>query len=221
MRYFLLLYVLAIVAVVSIAGFRGSHSRRPPIEIFPDLVRQNKVRPQTPSEFYPDGYSSRLIPDGTVPHSMPYKLNGEVLKLNGKTVYPYDLSPVNTGVVPGTTNFVTVNPLPITRQLLDRGQQRFQINCMPCHGPAGDGKGITSKYGMVGMANFHDKRLIDMPDGEIFNTITHGKNLMGAYGPNVEVEDRWAIIAYVRALERSQLATEEDVPDADRLALKK
>src|SRR5208282_2166289 len=106
-------------------------------------------------------------------------------------------------------------------QLLDRGEQRYQINCLPCHGPAGDGKGIISKYGLVAMANFHDKRLVDMPDGEIFNTITYGKNLMGAYGPNVALEDRWAIIAYVRALQRSQLATADDVPDPYRSPFKK
>lgn len=221
MRYFLLIFVVTCLAVVSIAGFRGSHSRRTPIEIFPDMVRQNKVRPQTPSQFFPDEYASRPFPENTIAHTAPYAYNGQVLKLDGKPVYPYDLSPVNTGRIPGTTNWVPVNPLPITRQLLARGQQRFQINCMPCHGPAGDGKGITSKYGMVGMANFHDKRLIDMADGEIFNTITHGKNLMGAYGPNVEVEDRWAIIAYVRVLERSQLATVDDVPESDRATFKK
>jgi mono/diheme cytochrome c family protein len=221
MRYFLLLFVVSCLAVVGIAGFRDSHSRRPPIEIFPDMVRQNKVRPQTPSQFFPDQYSSRPFPANTVAHTAPYRYNGEVLKLDGQPVYPYDLSPVNTGVVPGTTNWVPVNPLPITRELLDRGRQRFQINCLPCHGPAGDGKGITSKYGMLGMANFHDKRLIDMADGEIFNTISHGKNLMGSYGANVEVEDRWAIIAYVRVLQRSQLATLDDVPDSERAALKK
>ena len=65
---------------------------------------------------------------------------------------------------------------------------------------------------MVAMANFHDKRLIDMTDGEIFDTITHGKVLMGAYGPNIAVEDRWAIVAWIRVLQRSQLATIEDVP---------
>jgi mono/diheme cytochrome c family protein len=221
MRYFLLLFLVTCVATVGILGFRGSHTRRPSIELFPDMVRQNKVRPETPSEFFPNQMASRLIPAGTVPHNGPYVVNGEVLRLDGKPVYAYEDSPVNTGRVPGTTNFAPINPLPITRQLLERGQQRYQINCMPCHGPAGDGKGITGKYGMVAMANFHDKRLIDMADGEIFNTITHGKNLMGAYGPNVTVEDRWAIIAYVRALERSQLATVEDVPETDRAGFKK
>jgi mono/diheme cytochrome c family protein len=221
MRYFLLLFVLSIVGVVSVCGLRGSRSRRPQIELFPDMVRQNKVRPQTPSDFFPDEHSSRLVPAGTVPRGGPYVINGAELMVDGKPVYPYEDSPVNTGMITGTTNWLPVNPLPVTRQLLERGQQRYQINCLPCHGPVGDGKGITSKYGMVGMANFHDKRLIDMCDGEIFNTITHGKNLMGAYGANVTVEDRWAIITYVRALQLSQLATAEDVPENYRSTFKK
>jgi mono/diheme cytochrome c family protein len=221
MRYFLLLFVLTIVGVVSIAGLRGSHSRRPQIELFPDMVRQNKVRPQTPSEFFPDQHASRLIPEGTVARGGPYVINGEQLKVDGKPVYPYEESPVSTGRLAGTTNWVPVNPLPITRQLLERGEQRYQINCLPCHGPDGDGKGITSKYGMVAMANFHEKRFIDMCDGEIFNTMTSGKNLMPAYGANVTVEDRWAIIAYMRALQRSQLATAEDVPEPYRAPFKK
>jgi mono/diheme cytochrome c family protein len=221
MRYFLLLFFFTCFAVVAICGFRGSHTRRPQIELFPDMVRQNKVRPQTPSEFFPDGYSSRLYPVGTVPRSGPYVIEGVVLKIDGKPVYPYEDSPVNTGRITGTTNWLPVNPLPITRRLLDRGQQRYQINCMPCHGPDGDGKGITSKYNMASQANFHDKRLIDMCDGEIFNTITYGKNLMGAYGANVTVEDRWAVIAYIRVLERSQLGTVEDVPEPQRSQFKK
>jgi mono/diheme cytochrome c family protein len=221
MRYFLLLFFLTCFAVAAICGFRGSHSRRPPIELFADMVRQNKVRPQTPSEFFPDQFASRLIPAGTVPRGGPYLLHGEVLQINGKPVYPYEDGPVNTGRLPGTTNWLPVNPLPISRQLLERGQQRYLINCLPCHGPDGDGKGIISKYGLVGMANFHDKKFIDMCDGEIFNTITSGKNLMGAYGANVTVEDRWAVIAYVRALQRSQLATAEDVPEPYRSPFKK
>jgi mono/diheme cytochrome c family protein len=214
MRYFLLLFVLAVLGVVSVCGLRGSHSRRPPIELFADMVRQNKVRPQTPSEFFPDERASRLIPAGTVPRGGPYVINGVELKMDGKPVYPYEDCPVNTGRITGTTNWAPVNPLPISRQLLERGQQRYQINCLPCHGPAGDGKGITGKYGMIGMANFHDQRLIDMCDGEIFNTITYGKPpamLMGPYGANVTVEDRWAIVAYVRVLQRSQLAMPDDV----------
>jgi hypothetical protein len=224
MRYFLLLFVLSILGVVSVAGLRGSHSRRPPIELFPDMVRQNKVRPQTPSEFFPDERASRLIPAGTVPRGGPYVINGEVLMIDGKPVYPYEDSPVNTGRIVGTTNWAPVNPLPITRQLIERGQQRYEINCLPCHGPVGDGKGIVSKYAQTPPADFHQHQFIDMCDGEIFNTITYGKPpalLMRSYAANVTVEDRWAIIAYIRVLQRSQLATSEDVPEPERAQFKK
>ncbi|MDQ6631749.1 MAG: cytochrome c [Verrucomicrobiota bacterium] len=196
MRHFLILFLLVCVAVISVAGFRGGLSRKPPIEIFPDMDRQPKLRPQTRNNFFGNQLSSRLPVEGTVARGTAY-----------------EESPLNTGRIIGTTNFVEINPLPMTESFLKRGRERYQISCSPCHGAAGDGKGITSKYGMVAMANFHDKRLVAMPDGEIFNTITHGKNLMGAYGSNVVIKDRWAIIAYIRALQRSQLATPDDVPE--------
>jgi len=208
MRYFLLAYVVAVIGVVGVLGFRGDHSRRPPLEIFPDMVRQNKVRPQTPSAFFPDSFSSRPFPENTIPHTAPRHVGD-------KLVYPYEDVPVNTGKIPGTTNFVDLNPFPVTRQLLDRGEERFKINCLPCHGAVGDGKGVLSKYNLA-PANFHDKRLVDMTDGEIFNTITYGKNTMGPYGANVGVEDRWAVVAYLRVLQRSQLASVDDVPDAKK-----
>ena len=196
MRYFLIVFLLVCVAVVSVAGFRGSTSRKPSIEIFPDMDRQAKLRPQTRNNFFANQLSSQTHVEGTVARGTAY-----------------EDTPLNTGRITGTTNFVDVNPLPVTESFLKRGQQRYQISCAPCHGAVGDGKGITGKYGMVAMANFHDKRLVTMPDGEIFNTITYGKNLMGAYGSNVAIEDRWAIIAYIRALERSRLASPDDVPE--------
>ncbi|MGI8965529.1 MAG: c-type cytochrome [Limisphaerales bacterium] len=204
MRHFLILFLLVCLAVISVAGFRGGLSRKPPIEIFPDMDRQPKLRPQTRNNFFANQLSSRLPVEGTVARGTPY-----------------EESPLNTGRIIGTTNFVEINPLPMTESFLKRGQERYQISCAPCHGAAGDGKGITSKYGMVAMANFHDKRLVVMTDGEIFNTITHGKNLMGAYGSNVAIKDRWAIIAYIRALQRSQLATPEDVPENGQSIFKK
>jgi mono/diheme cytochrome c family protein len=222
MRYFYLIFFLICVTVIGLAGFRGSKSRRPPIELFADMVRQNKARPQTPSDFFGDERSSRARPEGTVERSQPYEIAGKTVLAGGKPVFPYEDAPMNTGRIPGTTNFIETNPLEITRQLLDRGQERYQIFCLPCHGPAGDGKGITGKYGMISMANFHDERLVKMGDGEMFNTMSVGKlPLMPAYGPIVPVEDRWAIIYYVRALQRSQLATVEDVPEAKRGELKK
>jgi mono/diheme cytochrome c family protein len=204
MRYFLLLFVLSVAAVIGIAGFRGSTSRREPIEIFPDMNRQPKLRPQNVDAFFDDGKSSRMPIAGTIARGDHFE----------------DI-PANTGRIPGTTNFIDVIPVKVTEELMARGQQRFTINCSPCHGAQGDGNGITKKYGMVVVANLHDKRIVELTDGEIFNTITYGKNLMGPYGPNVTVEDRWAIIAYLRALQLSQLGTIDDVPPQMRSTLKK
>ncbi len=198
MRYFLLIFALLVVLVMGVAGKRGSMSRRPPIEVFPDMDRQPKLRPQTANGFFSDGLSSQLPVAGTVARNSPY-----------------EDSPANTGKISGTTNWVQTIPVPVTATLLARGQERFNINCSPCHGASGDGKGITTKFGMAVIADLHDgktRKVVQQADGEIFNTITYGKGLMGPYGANVTIQDRWAIIAYLRALQRSHLASLEDVP---------
>jgi mono/diheme cytochrome c family protein len=199
MRYFLLIFGLAVLGVMVVAGKRGDTSRKPPIFLFPDMDRQPRLRPQKVHAFFEDQRSSRLPVSGTV-------ARGE----------HYEATPQNNGRIPGTTNFVETIPVPITETMLQRGRERYAINCAPCHGPLGDGKGITSKFGMVAIANFHDARLVSMPDGEIFNTITYGKNQMGAYGGQVEIADRWAIVAYVRALQRARLGSVDDVPPPQR-----
>lgn len=219
MRYFLLIFGLCVVVVMGIAGRRfdqgGRTSRKPPLYVFPDMDYQPKLRPQNPNGFFPNGLSSQVAPAGTIPRSKP-------LQIGSAQVFPFDDSPVNSGRIVGTTNFLETNPLPITAQLLKRGQQRYQINCSPCHGALGDGNGITKKIGaMPTVANLHDKRIVELPDGEIFFVITNGRNTMGAYGPNVTVEDRWAIIAYVRALQLSHLGSVDDVPPDLRTTLKK
>jgi len=203
-KYFLLPFVLIAITIVVIAGQRGSMSRKPPIEIFPDMDRQPKLRPQTFNRILPDNLSSQPHPANTIARGSHFEDNT-----------------INTGRETGTTNWVETNPMPINDTLLNRGEERYNISCSPCHGAIGDGKGITGKYGMVAMANFHDKRLVMMADGEIFNTITYGKNLMGAYGGLVSVEDRWAIIAYVRALQRSQLAYVDELPASAQSTFKK
>jgi mono/diheme cytochrome c family protein len=214
MRTFLLAVLLLALAIVSIAGFRGGLSRRPPLEIFADMKRQPKLRPEAPNSFFADRLSSRVPVAGTVARS-------PAVRVDGRDIYPHEDASYNTGRVPGTTNFVETLPVPVTAQLLARGQERYTVHCAVCHGAAGDGKGVIAKYQMVGMANFHDKRLVGLPDGDLFNTITHGKNLMNPYGAQVDVADRWAIVAYVRALQRSRLGTLEDVPESMRSTLRK
>ena len=116
----------------------------------------------------------------------------------------------NTGKM--GTNWGTGFPMTVTSELMERGRQRFNINCAVCHGMTAAGDGITKQYGLTTVVTLQDERIRKMADGEIFNTITHGKNTMLAYGPNVMVSDRWAIISYLRALQRSQNATAADVP---------
>ena len=218
MRYFLVGFLLLGVLVVSVAGFRGSKSRRPPIEVFPDMDRQLKLRPQTLANFFVDGRSSRLPVAGTIPRGAPFQLPGGDSNL---VVYPFEDAPVNTGHVKGGTNFIETNPFEITPRLMARGRERFQINCSPCHGPLGDGNGVTKKLGMAVVANLHDARIVRLADGELFYVITNGRNTMASYGSQVPVEDRWAIIAYLRALQVSRLASIDDVPESDRAAIKK
>jgi mono/diheme cytochrome c family protein len=209
MRYFIILFILAALAVLAVAGLRldhgGSPSRKPPIELFPDMDRQPKLRPQTSTSFvgWEDGLSSRPFVAGTVARGSHYEENE-----------------FTTGRQPGTTNFVAVLPVRLTETLMQRGRHEFNIYCAPCHGQQGDGKGVTSKLGMAAVANLHDARIVNLADGDLFNTITHGKNLMGGYAANIDIEDRWAVIAYLRALQRSRLATVDDVPEFARENLK-
>jgi mono/diheme cytochrome c family protein len=215
MRYLFAIFVLCVLVTLGILGVRGTHSRRPPLYIFPDMERQLKLRPQKPNAFFTNGLSSQPPLPGTIPRGRP-------LPTAGGPVYPYEEAPVNTGRVTGTTNFVENNPLAVTASLLQRGQQRFTINCSPCHGQLADGNGITRKIGaMAVVANLHDKRIVEMTDGELFYVVTNGRNLMGSYGANVSVDDRWAVIAYLRALQLSRLGSLDDVPDALRATLKK
>ncbi|MGA2247533.1 MAG: cytochrome c [Verrucomicrobiota bacterium] len=206
-------------ATVGILGVPGRLSRKPPVEVysdkfFPGMDRQPKLRPQEPNSFFANGLSSQLPPAGTVARSEP-------IQTAGGPVYGFEDSPVNTGRLAGTTNFVETNPLPVDEALLQRGRERFDIYCAPCHGRLGDGNGVTKRLGvMPTVANLHDKRIVELTDGEIFNTVTRGKSTMGAYGPLMPAQDRWAVIAYLRALQLSWLGTKDDLPPAQQGMLK-
>ena len=215
MRYFLAILAVLVVGVVGLLGFRGSHFRKPPLYIFPDMEFQPKLRPQKPNGFFGNGISSQPPVPGTIAQLPP-------IQTPAGPVYPFEDAPVNTGRITGTTNFVEVNPLPINGELLKRGQQRFTISCSPCHGQLADGNGITKKINaMAVVANLHDRRIVEMTDGELFYVITNGRNNMGSYGPTVTTEDRWAIVAYLRALQLSQLGAVDEVPQELRSTLTK
>ncbi len=212
--------IMLVFLAVGVAGFatlglQGKMSRKPPMELFPDMDRQAKLRPMEPNHFFANGVSSQLPPDGTIARSQP------IATANGE-VYPFEDSAVNTGRISGTTNFVEANPLAVNLPLIQRGRERFDIYCAPCHGKLGDGNGITKKIGvMPTVANLHDARIVKLTDGEIFNTITHGKGTMAPIGPLVVTEDRWTIIAYLRVLQLSRLGTVDDLTPEQQAALKK
>jgi len=225
LRYFFASFILAVIAVLAIAGFRGDRSAKAPIEIFPDMVRQPKYDPQHVSTFFADGRAARPVVPGTVPQGYVqpglFSINNgnNARHLNGPAGFTNSLDYVNTGRIGEVWGDGI--PLDLAPALLERGRERFNINCAVCHGAIGDGKGIISQYGLNGIANLQESRIRTMPDGEIYNTITHGKGNMGAYGSNVTVEDRWAIVAYVRSLQRSQNAKLDDVPADHRTDLEK
>ncbi len=214
MRYFLALFAVCVLATVGVLGLRGSHFRRPPLYIFPDMERQPKLRPQTANAFFDDGMSSRLPVAGTIARSQP-------IPVGDKLIYPWQETPVNTGRVTGTTNFVELNPLPVTAELLQRGEDVFNIVCAACHSKLGDGNGTPKRINaMVTVGNLNDKRIVELTDGELFSTVSYGKGLMQGYAGTLPIRDRWAAIAYLRALQLSQLGLLGDVPETVRGTLK-
>jgi mono/diheme cytochrome c family protein len=218
LRYFFVSFLLITVAIVALAGFRGGKSSKPPIEIFPDMDHQPKFQPQHPSRFFADGSSARKPVAGTIP--VGYTLPGSYLQAGAKnaTIAPSGFTNApdyyNTGRIgdvygDGFPTNVTVN-----EAFLKRGRGRYDINCAVCHGKTGMANGIVGQYGLAAIANLVDDRVKAMPDGQLYNTVTNGKNTMGAYGPQIAVEDRWAIVAYIRALQRTTAGKLADLPKA-------
>jgi mono/diheme cytochrome c family protein len=223
-KIFFIAFIFVTIITIALLGFQGEHRQVTPIEFFGDMKRQDKVKFQRPSSFFADGRAARLPVDDTIP--MGFDIPGHPMQNSGAPKDDID-SPLgefsagtdylNTGKM--GDQWGTGLPLPVTIELVRRGQREFTINCAVCHGATGQGNGITSKYGLNGIANYHQDKYRQMADGQIFNTITHGYNTMMAYGDKVTVKDRWAIIAYIRALQKSQYARLEDVPEDQRAAL--
>ena len=221
MRYAYYTLAFVVVLLISVMGFRGMKSSRPPIEVFPDMDHQAKYKPQAESQFFADGRADRPIPAGTVPFGR------DTIEKRDKDGKPYFADPAflkaddfHYAGKNADGSFARGFPIPVTEALVRRGQNRFQIYCAPCHGALGDGNGITKSYGMLVTPSYHDDRIRSMPEGEIFNTITNGKNTMMSYADKLSPDERWAVIAYVRALQRAHHATVADVPPEHRGELK-
>lgn len=187
----LLTLVLSLGALL--AGCAGSPSRDTPIEVFGDMAHQPKYAPQGQSRFYANGAAQQ----GPVPGTIAM----------GQYV-PEDT--FHTGVEGG--NYVGAIPVKVTTEMLRQGQTKFNTYCSPCHSRVGDGRGIVgSRSGWIA-SSLVDQRAVEMADGYVYHVITNGVRSMPAYRNQISVEDRWAIVSYVRVLQRAQNSTEADIP---------
>jgi hypothetical protein len=153
-----------------------------------DMAEQPKDRPLWPSDFFTDGRSARPLVENTVPR-------GSLL--------------LDELAVPKDSNTF---PLPINSELLERGENRYKIFCSPCHGLQGDGNGMVALRGMKHPPTYHQDRLRQAPNGYMYDVITNGFGAMLSYSAQVAPRDRWAIVAYVRALQLSRNAKISDLP---------
>src|SRR5579883_138830 len=176
---------LLMVSAMCALGFAGCENMN---TLRQDMANQPKQNPLSPSTVFADGRSERPIVDNTVAHG---SIQEDVL------------------FVPKDSNAF---PLPLTKELLERGQQRYTIFCTPCHGLQGDGMGMVAMRGMKHPPSYHQDRLRNVPVGYLYDVVTNGFGAMYGYSSQIPPRDRWAIIAYVRALQLSRNAPVSELP---------
>jgi mono/diheme cytochrome c family protein len=180
---------------VGMASCRGGKSSNPPIHPNLNMDFQYHLKAQEATTLFPDGRAMRPEIPGTI-------------ATDRYTAIPE----FHTGRV--GEGYVNELPMPLTAELLDRGQERYGIYCTPCHGGAGYSDGLVTQRGGMRPPSFYEDRLIAMPVGQIFESISKGvRGNMPAYGNKMNETDMWAVVAYVRALQLSQSAPLEAVPD--------
>ncbi len=173
-----------------------------------DMQDQPKYKPYKPSEFFSDGKVMRDLPDGTVARG---QLNENKALYTGKKENADPNVAVETTtdaagntIVSSFPNDIEELPLPLTKELLERGEDRYRVFCIVCHGPVGKGDGIVVRRGYPQPPTYHDDRLRNAPVGHFFDVMTNGWGKMNSYASQIPVADRWAIVAYIRALQVSQ-----------------
>jgi hypothetical protein len=217
MRWVFLGIGLLTAALLSVLGHRGTISVRRPIVFLADMNVQPRYNAQAASPFFRDGRAMRTPPDGTVPFgggdyesdAGSPRLNPNFLQADSRYYRGKD-----------GDDWVTRIPMEVNLTLLKRGKERYEIYCTTCHGSTGTGKGLMTEYGLAGVPSISDQLHGLMPVGEYFDVITNGKGRMMPLAAQIKVPDRWAIVAYTRALMRSQSSTWDDVPPVMRGELK-
>lgn len=196
MRKIPLIAVLAVIVVMT--GCRGTESENTPIHPNLNMDFQEKFQAQEANPFFEDNAAMRKPVSGTVARGL---LREDTRFWTGRTE---------------AGDYITEMPIPTTRELLERGQERYDIFCTVCHGRAGDGQGpiMTGNYGYTPAPSYHAERLREVSDGYIYDVIANGIRNMPGYAQQIPVADRWAIVSYIRALQRSQNARESDLPES-------
>ncbi len=182
-----------------LGGCRHTTSKKPPIHINPNMDFQERLDPQEASKFFADGRAMRPKVAGTVARGF---LRDDTRFFAGRE---------------SNGDLVQFAPVSVTTDLVERGKDRYNIYCAPCHGQAGDGLGpvMTGDYGFVPATSYHTDLMREQPDGHYFEVITNGIRSMMGYGQQIPVADRWAIVSYIRALQLGQAAGAADIPASE------
>jgi mono/diheme cytochrome c family protein len=179
----------AVTLALAAAGCRGMTSSKPPVHPNPSMDDQPKVKAQQESRFFYNGSAMRPPVPGTIALG---ELREDAAFYEGKNA---------------DGSFVAKVPVEAGEQVLERGKNRYTIYCQPCHDARGDGHGILFQRGNIPTASFHQDKIRNYPDGQIFDVITNGSGLMPSYRWPLAPADRWAIIAYVRTLQQKRGST--------------
>lgn len=188
--------VIAAALIVVSGCIRKHPSDEPPVHLVPNMDVQERYEAQGNSAFFPDGAAMRMPVAGTVARG---QLREDVEYFTGKDI---------------SGKLVRTSPVRTTMEVLRRGKERYDIFCSPCHSRVGDGKGIVATRGLQpAPTSLHDDRLRSIEDGHLFDVMTNGVRTMPSYRAQISTDDRWAIVAYLRALQRSQHARKNDIPE--------
>jgi mono/diheme cytochrome c family protein len=188
-------------ALAMLAGCRGDPSDEPPVHLQRNMFHQERYNPQSSSPFFTDGRTMRAPEPGTISREEYDQYGGDDSILTGRQDNRFVMT-IPAGAVDRAGGY---------EKLVTRGQERFNIYCAPCHSRTGDGQGIVARRpgSFAKVTSLHEKAVKDMPDGQLFATITNGVRTMPSYAAQIPVGDRWAIVSYVRALELSQVSQAE------------
>jgi mono/diheme cytochrome c family protein len=218
-KYFFIAYAIIAALFIGLMPMRGGKSADTPIRLFPDMDEQDKLKPQKPDAFFADGQGARQPVHGT--QALGFNAEGASAiggipepEFGGGTSY-YATGGIDGYYASGMPEDLKLTPETVGA-FLKRGEEVFNVNCAICHGKSGDGQGMTSHFGVPGIANLTQDTYgqATYPDGRLFEVISNGKGNMGAYKHNVNLRDRWAIVAYIRALQFARKAPYDLVKDA-------